>query len=195
MPSSLGPVQHVPSFLFGIVLASLNDYLSAKDSRRPHHRPVWFRPQTYAMLYFGDHMPLRLYARRPADAGFTERLCWGWPGENFLTRIFSLLPLLAVGEAQLLPLHFFTSISGNLIHDSKILEKTGLVVFDPWLSYLVLVIAALLTVRFIERPGQALDQEDLRRLEDRNSPGLDTFVARNTRAHRSGLFVFFEAGA
>jgi ABC-type uncharacterized transport system permease subunit len=42
-----------------------------------------------------------------------------------------------------------------LIHDHKILEHMGLSRFDPWLSYGLLVAAALLTVQLVERPGQA----------------------------------------
>ena len=129
-----------------------NDYLSAKDSRRLIIGLFGFAA-TYAMLYFGDHMPY-VYMHDGLLMPVYGAIVLGLAGENFLTRIFSLLPLLAVGEASycLYILHFNL---WNLIHDSKILEKTGLVVFDPWLSYLVLVIAALLTVRFIERPGQA----------------------------------------
>jgi peptidoglycan/LPS O-acetylase OafA/YrhL len=77
----------------------------------------------------------------------------GLSGRNFLAKMFSLMPLLAVGEASycLYILHFNL---WNIIHDSRVLERTGLVRFDPWLSYTVLVLAALATMRWIERPGQ-----------------------------------------
>jgi peptidoglycan/LPS O-acetylase OafA/YrhL len=73
-------------------------------------------------------------------------------GRNLVARFFGLLPFIAIGEASycLYLLHFNL---WTLLHDdTHILEKSGLIVFDPWLSYLVLVIAALLTKRFIERP-------------------------------------------
>ena len=41
------------------------------------------------------------------------------------------------------------------ITDKDVLEKSGLIVFDPWISYLLLIVAALLTKRFIERPGRS----------------------------------------
>ena len=42
-----------------------------------------------------------------------------------------------------------------MLHDSHVLERSGLIVFDPWISYLLLVIAALLTKKLIERPGRS----------------------------------------
>lgn len=147
-----GPVQHVPSFLFGMALASLNDYLAPKSRKRLIIGLLGFAA-TYAMLYFGDHMPY-VYMHDGLLMPVYGAIILGLAGENFMTRLLSVLPLLVVGEASycLYILHFNL---WNLIHDSKILNKTGLVIYDPWLSYLVLVIAALLTVRLIERPGQA----------------------------------------
>lgn len=147
-----GPMQHVPSFLFGMVLATLNDYLPVKSRRRLVLGLLGFAA-TYAMLYFGDHMPY-VYMHDGLLMPLYGAIVLGLAGENFLTKMFSVLPLLVVGEASycLYILHFNL---WNLIHNSKVLDRTGLVVFDPWLSYLVLVLAALLTVRLIERPGQA----------------------------------------
>ena len=44
----------------------------------------------------------------------------------------------------------------TLIHDTGILQKTGLIALDPWLSYLLLVLGAVMTMKWIERPGQRL---------------------------------------
>jgi peptidoglycan/LPS O-acetylase OafA/YrhL len=147
-----GPVQHVPSFLFGMALAALNNHLDAKDRRRLIIGLLGFAA-TYTVLYFGDQMPY-VYMHDGLLMPVYGAIVLGLAGENFLTTVFSFFPLLAVGEASycLYILHFNL---WNLIHNSKILEKTGLSMFDPWLSYLLLVIAALVTVRLIERPGQA----------------------------------------
>ena len=53
-----------------------------------------------------------------------------WPG-RILARFFGLLPFIAIGEASycLYLLHFNL---WTLIHDSGFLQKTGLIVFDPW---------------------------------------------------------------
>jgi len=42
----------------------------------------------------------------------------------------------------------------ELIHNSHVLEKLHLISFDPWLSYSLLIAAALLTMKFIEKPAQ-----------------------------------------
>jgi len=147
-----GPIQHVPSFLFGIALASLNDFLPEKSRRRLLIGALGFSA-AYLVLYFGDRMPY-VFMHDGLLMPVFGAIVLGLAGTNLLTKLFSVLPLLVVGEASycLYILHFNL---WNIIHDSKILERTGLIVFDPWLSYLLLVLAALLAVRFIERPGQA----------------------------------------
>jgi peptidoglycan/LPS O-acetylase OafA/YrhL len=58
-----------------------------------------------------------------------------------------------VGEASycLYLLHFNL---WTLLHSSGILERTGLVRFDPWISYLTLILLALIALHFIEKPAQ-----------------------------------------
>jgi hypothetical protein len=41
-----------------------------------------------------------------------------------------------------------------MIHESNILTRLGLAKFDPWLSYGLLVLAAVLAMKWIERPAQ-----------------------------------------
>ncbi len=147
-----GPLQHVPSFLFGMALATLNNHLPVKSRRRLVLGLLGFSA-TYALLYFGDHMPF-IYMHDGLLMPLYGAIILGLAGENLLTKLLGIYPLLLVGEASycLYILHFNL---WNLIHNSKLLERTGLIRFDPWLSYATLVIAALLTVRWIERPGQA----------------------------------------
>jgi hypothetical protein len=42
----------------------------------------------------------------------------------------------------------------NVIHQSRLLEHIGLVRFDPWLSYGLLIAAAMLAMKFVQRPAQ-----------------------------------------
>ena len=41
-----------------------------------------------------------------------------------------------------------------MIHDSHILERTGLIRFDPWISYVLLIGLALLALYAVEKPAQ-----------------------------------------
>ncbi len=147
-----GPIQHVPSFLFGMALASLNNLLPDKSRKRVVLGLLGFA-SVYTILYFGDRMPY-VYLHDGLLMPLFAAIVIGLAGSNLLTRIFSIWPLLIIGDASycLYILHFNL---WNLIHNSKILDRTGLAKFDPWLSYALLVAAALLTVRLIERPGQA----------------------------------------
>jgi peptidoglycan/LPS O-acetylase OafA/YrhL len=79
----------------------------------------------------------------------------GLAGENPLARALGSAPLVFVGEASycLYLLHFNF---WNLIHDSHLLERTGLIRFDPWISYVLLIALALLALHAIEKPMQKL---------------------------------------
>jgi peptidoglycan/LPS O-acetylase OafA/YrhL len=106
----------------------------------------------YIVLFYGSYMPY-VFMHDGLLMPLYAMMILGLAGQNFLSRLFSLAPLLAVGEASycLYILHFNL---WNLIHDSKVLERTGLAPFDPWLSYTLLVLAALATLHWVERPGQ-----------------------------------------
>jgi peptidoglycan/LPS O-acetylase OafA/YrhL len=77
----------------------------------------------------------------------------GLAGRNLIAKFFGFFPFVAVGQASycLYILHFNL---WNLIHNSGVLAMTGLERFDPWLSYGLLVGAAVLAMVWIERPAQ-----------------------------------------
>ena len=94
----------------------------------------------YLILCVGDRLPYVMMhdgLLMPLFAGVI--LCLA--GQNPLARFFGLLPFIAIGEASycLYLLHFNL---WTLLHDSHFLEKSGLIVFDPWISYLFLIVAA-----------------------------------------------------
>jgi peptidoglycan/LPS O-acetylase OafA/YrhL len=75
-------------------------------------------------------------------------------GRSFLTRIFTIFPLIIIGEASycLYILHFNLWL---FLHDyTHIIERTGLARFDPWLSYVLIVGFAIAAMYLVERPGQ-----------------------------------------
>jgi len=77
----------------------------------------------------------------------------GLAGKNLIARFFGFFPFVAVGQASycLYILHFNL---WNIIHNSNILDRTHLARFDPWISYGILVTAAVLAMLWIERPAQ-----------------------------------------
>ena len=145
------PLQHLPSFIFGMALGFLNEKIRPESRKRIAAGLVGF-VALYLLLCLGDRLPyvaMHDGLLMPLFAGVI--LCLA--GRNRIAGFFGLLPFIAIGEASycLYLLHFNL---WTLLHDSHLLEKSGLIVFDPWISYLFLLVAALLTKRFIERPGR-----------------------------------------
>ena len=145
------PLQHLPSFLFGMGLGFLNEKIRPESRKRLVIGLLAFAA-LYLILCLGDRMPYVMMhdgLLMPLFAGVV--LCLA--GQNPVARFFGLLPFIAIGEASycLYLLHFNL---WTMLHDSHFLEKSGLIVFDPWISYLLLIVAALLTKRLIERPGR-----------------------------------------
>jgi peptidoglycan/LPS O-acetylase OafA/YrhL len=146
------PLQHLPSFLFGMALGFLNEKIRPESRKRVAAGLIAFAA-LYLVLCVGDRLPYVMMhdgLLMPLFAGVI--LCLA--GRNRIAWFFGLLPFIAIGEASycLYLLHFNL---WTMLHDSHFLEKSGLIVFDPWISYLLLIIAALLTKRFIERPGRS----------------------------------------
>jgi peptidoglycan/LPS O-acetylase OafA/YrhL len=145
------PPPHVPSFLFGIVLADVDARIS-RENRWRVVLGILGVGAIYTVLYYGDYMPFALMHDGLLMPLFGLAIL-GLAGHNLVARFFGFWPFVAVGQASycLYILHFNL---WELIHNSHVLEKTGLIVFDPWISYGLLVTAALLTMKFIEKPVQ-----------------------------------------
>jgi peptidoglycan/LPS O-acetylase OafA/YrhL len=95
----------------------------------------------YAIMHDGLLMP------------FFACIVLGLAGENWLSRALGIRPLVFVGEASycLYLLHFNL---WTLLHSCGVLQWTGLIRFDPWISYLALIGMALIALHFIEKPAQ-----------------------------------------
>jgi peptidoglycan/LPS O-acetylase OafA/YrhL len=145
------PPPHVPSFLFGIALADL-DGMIPRNSRQRLLFGLLGMGGLYTILYYGDRMPFPLMHDGLLMPLFGLAIL-GLAGLNIISRFFGFLPFVAIGRASycLYILHFNL---WNLIHDSHVLDRLHLAQFDPWLSYLLLVSGAILTMIFIERPCQ-----------------------------------------
>jgi peptidoglycan/LPS O-acetylase OafA/YrhL len=145
------PPPHLPSFLFGVVLAELDGRIQ---------RDAWVRlvlgglgvGALYAILFYGGRIPFALMHDGLLMPLFGAAIL-GLAGRNVVSKFFGFLPFVLIGESSycLYLLHFNL---WNLIHESGLLEKTGLIQLDPWFSYFLLILGAVLTMVLIERPGQ-----------------------------------------
>jgi peptidoglycan/LPS O-acetylase OafA/YrhL len=147
-----GPLQHLPSFLFGMTLANLNDYLSDRSYLRTILGVLGFG-SLYVVLFYGSHMPY-LFMHDGLLMPLYAMVVLCLAGRNLISRLFTFYPLTVIGEASycLYILHFNL---WNLLHDdTHLVQRAGLLRFDPWLSYLILVVVAVSSLYLVERPGQ-----------------------------------------
>ena len=77
----------------------------------------------------------------------------GLAGNNWLARILSVRPLVAVGASTycLYLLHFNVFM---LLHKYGVPQRLGVARLDPWISYVFIVLLALAARRWVEHPCQ-----------------------------------------
>jgi peptidoglycan/LPS O-acetylase OafA/YrhL len=147
------PIPHLASFVFGVMLAELDEVVPRMGKRRLVIGIFGF-VATFFVLTQAYRLPYTLL-----HDGFFMPLfgciVLGLAGINPLSKLFGLAPLVFVGEASycLYLLHFNM---WNMIHDSHLLDRLGLARFDPWISYLLLIGFALLALHFVEKPAQRI---------------------------------------
>jgi peptidoglycan/LPS O-acetylase OafA/YrhL len=169
-----GPVQHLPSFLFGMALASLNDYIPERSRLRPMLGVIGFSA-LYVILFFGGHMPY-LFMHDGLLMPLYGMVVLALAGRNFLVRVFTIYPLIVIGEASycLYILHF--NLWLFLHDDAHIIERAGLLRFDPWLSYVIIVAVAIAATYLVERPGQRLIKRWTRQPQRFREPAIPPSV-------------------
>ncbi len=153
------PLPHLPSFLFGVVLADLNQRIPV-TARTRLALGLAGLAGLYAVLFFGEHLPY-VFLHDGLLMPLFGAAILGLAGQNLMSSFFGFLPFVLVGEASycLYLLHFNL---WNIIHNSGWLEKTGLIQLDPWFSYLLLILASVMTLKWIERPGQQWIRKNIR---------------------------------
>ena len=147
----LTPLPHVPAFLFGIALSRLNDRVRLSDVAR-FAMATLACSVILAILWQGDRLPFLLVHNGLLAPIFAVAIL-GLAGQHPLTALLGAAPLVFVGEASycLYLIHF------NLwqwIHASGLLTMLHLAQWDPWVSYLMLELAALAAYHWVELPGR-----------------------------------------
>ncbi len=145
------PYTHVFGFVFGVMLADL-DRMIERTARVRLWLGIFGFGGIYALLSLGSLMPYPIMHDGLLMPLF-GCIVLGLAGENPLAYALGVRPLVFVGEASycLYLLHFNL---WNLIHGSHVLEATGLIRFDPWISYVLLIALSIFALYFIEKPAQ-----------------------------------------
>jgi len=134
-----------------VMLAEL-DELMVRDSRLRFWLGLGGFAGIYTLLALGPLVPYPLIHDGLLMPLF-GCIVLGLAGQNPLASALGVRPLVFVGEASycLYLLHFNF---WNLIHNSHVLNRLGLVRFDPWLSYAVLIAMAIAALYLVEKPAQ-----------------------------------------
>jgi peptidoglycan/LPS O-acetylase OafA/YrhL len=153
------PPPHVPSFLFGIALADL-DGMIPRESRRRFVLGALGMAGLYLILYYGDKMPYPMMHDGLLMPLYALAIL-GLAGHNIIARIFGFAPFVVVGQASycLYILHFN---SWELIHRFQVPQRLGLVRFEPWVSYLILILFAWAVMKLVEKPAQRYIRQYIR---------------------------------
>ena len=145
------PLPHLASFVFGVMLASL-DQMIERASRLRFILGIFGFAATFGLLWLGSLIPYAIIHDGLLMPLF-GCIVLGLAGENPLAGALGVRPLVFVGEASycLYLLHFNL---WNLIHNSHILNVLRLNRFDPWISYALLIALSLVALHYIEKPTQ-----------------------------------------
>jgi peptidoglycan/LPS O-acetylase OafA/YrhL len=145
------PLPHLASFLFGILLADL-DELVPRSGRLRLLLGMGGFAAIFGILELGPMVPY-VILHDGLLMPFFGCIVLGLAGQNPLASSMSWRPLVFVGEASycLYLLHFNL---WNLMHDFHLMDRLGLSRFDPWISYVALVAVALAALHLVEKPAQ-----------------------------------------
>jgi peptidoglycan/LPS O-acetylase OafA/YrhL len=145
------PLPHLASFVFGILLAGLDDLVPRASRLRLLLGLAGFAG-VYVLLSMGPLVPFVLLHDALLMPLF-GCIVLGLAGENWLASAFSVRPLVFLGEASycLYVLHFNL---WNWIHDTHLPERLGVSRFDPWISYAALLVVAVAAMLLVEKPAQ-----------------------------------------
>jgi peptidoglycan/LPS O-acetylase OafA/YrhL len=147
------PLPHLMSFVFGVMLANLDESI-LRDSRIRLLLGVVGFLGVYGVLLMGPRVPYAIIHDGLLIPLFGS-IVLGLAGDNLLSRFFRFTPLVFVGESSycLYLLHFNL---WNMLHDSGLPVALHLTILDPWISYAILVGLGLLALHLVEKPAQKL---------------------------------------
>jgi peptidoglycan/LPS O-acetylase OafA/YrhL len=145
------PLPHLASFIFGMVLAELDELIPREERMR-----FWLGLGGFGVAFFvlwlGGRVPYPVVHDGLLMPLF-GCIILGLSGRNPLAHALGIRPLVFLGESSycLYLLHFNF---WNLIHDTHVLNRVGLAWMDPWISYAILIGMALLALHLVEKPAQ-----------------------------------------
>ena len=146
------PLSYVCTFLAGLTLGQLHERAKLGVRGRVVAGLVGFAGAWFAAYHLAAKVPYLMIHGGLLTPVFAA-IILGLAGPSPLARIFSWRPLVAVGASTyaLYLLHFNAFL---LLQQHNVWERLGLGRFDPWISYVFVVLLALAVRRWVEHPCQ-----------------------------------------
>ena len=151
------PLPYVCTFLAGLTLGRIHESARLQVRGRMIVGTLGFAAAWFVTYQVADRMPYILVHGGLLTPIFAA-IILGLSGPSPLARLFSWRPLVAIGTSTycLYLLHFNVFL---LLHEHHVPEKLHFARFDPWISYVFVVLLAMAVRRWVEHPGQVVIKE------------------------------------
>lgn len=146
------PLPYVCTFLAGLTLGQLHEAAKLRARGRVIVGLLGFAGAWFAAYHMATTLPYIMIHGGLLTPLFAA-IILGLSGPSWLASIFSWRPLVAIGASTyaLYLLHFNVFI---LLQNNHVWERLGLGRFDPWISYVFVVLLALAVRKWVEHPAQ-----------------------------------------
>jgi peptidoglycan/LPS O-acetylase OafA/YrhL len=160
------PFPYLCTFLAGLTLGQIHSAARLGVRGRMVMGCLGFAAAWFTIYHLVDHLPYVMIHGGLLTPIFAA-IILGLSGPSMLASIFSVRPLVAVGASTycLYLLHFNVFL---LLHKYNVPQHLHVERFDPWVSYVLVVLLALAVRRWVEHPGQVLIKEWWRRYRVRH---------------------------
>jgi peptidoglycan/LPS O-acetylase OafA/YrhL len=170
------PLPYACTFLAGMALARLQVVTTITQRQRFAIAAAALAALGVFFYRISPHVPY-LVMHGGLLLPLFAAMIFGLSGSHPISSIFAWKPILLIGESSycLYLLHFNVYL---LLHLYHIPERLHIAAFDPWISYAILILLALVVYRFIENPSR---KAILQRFSHRNREAIP-LVARKKAA-------------
>jgi peptidoglycan/LPS O-acetylase OafA/YrhL len=146
------PLPYVCTFLAGLTLGHLQATARLSARARVMIGTVGFAGVWFAAYHLANTLPYIMVHGGLLTPLFAM-IILGLSGPSVLANLFSWEPLVAVGASTyaLYLLHFNVYL---LLHQYHVWDTLHLAQFDPWISYVFVILLALAVRKLVEHPAQ-----------------------------------------
>ena len=146
------PLPYLCTFLAGLTLGQLHDAAKLTARARVIIGTLGFVGVWFAAYHLANTMPYIMVHGGLLTPLFAA-IILGLSGPSLLASLFSWEPLVAVGASTyaLYLLHFNVII---LLQTNHVWERLGLGRFEPWISYVFVILLAIAVRKWVEHPAQ-----------------------------------------